>query len=156
MDFNDTPSEAEFRAESRDWLASQAPKREPGQAYAVRRGDDALLPLAKEWQAKKFEANFAGINLPKEYGGRGDTRVEQIIFAQEEANFVTPPTVFGISHGMVVPTLLPMRQRNKNNVMFQRRLEVTRSGVSYSLNPPEDRTLRDCAQNPNATVTNGR
>jgi alkylation response protein AidB-like acyl-CoA dehydrogenase len=65
-----------------------------------------LLPLAKEWQAKKFEANFAGINLPKEYGGRGDTRVEQIIFAQEEANFVTPPTVFGISHGMVVPTLL--------------------------------------------------
>ena len=106
MDFNDTPSEAEFRAESRDWLASQAPKREPGQTYAVRRGDDALLPLAKEWQAKKFEANFAGINLPKEYGGRGDTRVEQIIFAQEEANFVTPPTVFGISHGMVVPTLL--------------------------------------------------
>ena len=106
MDFNDTSSEAEFRAESRDWLASQAPKREPGQTYAVRRGDDALLPLAKEWQAKKFEANFAGINLPKEYGGRGDTRVEQIIFAQEEANFVTPPTVFGISHGMVVPTLL--------------------------------------------------
>jgi alkylation response protein AidB-like acyl-CoA dehydrogenase len=106
MDFNDTPSEAEFRAEARDWLSSQAPKREPGQAYNVRRGDDALVPLAKEWQAKKFEAKFAGINLPKEYGGRGDTRIEQIIFAQEEATFVTPPTIFGISHGMVVPTLL--------------------------------------------------
>ena len=65
MDFNDTTSEAEFRVEARDWLASQVPKREPGQAYAVRRGDDALLPLAKEWQAKKFEANFAGINLPR-------------------------------------------------------------------------------------------
>ncbi|MBT5108022.1 MAG: acyl-CoA dehydrogenase [Rhodospirillaceae bacterium] len=106
MDFNDTPAEAEFRAEARDWLASQAPKREPGQSYEVRRGDDALVPHAKEWQAKKFEAGFAGINLPKEYGGRGATRIEQIIFGQEEATFVTPPTIFGISHGMVVPTLL--------------------------------------------------
>jgi alkylation response protein AidB-like acyl-CoA dehydrogenase len=106
MDFNDTPTEAEFRAEARDWLASQAPKREPGQSYEVRRGDDALVPHAKEWQAKKFEAGFAGINLPKEYGGRGATRIEQIIFGQEEANFLTPPTIFGISHGMVVPTLL--------------------------------------------------
>ena len=106
MDFDDTPSEAEFRAEARDWLATQAPKREPGQSYEVRRGDDALAPVAKEWQGKKFEAGFAGINLPTEYGGRGATRVEQIIFAQEEATFLTPPTIFGISHGMVVPTLL--------------------------------------------------
>ena len=106
MDFNDTPLEAEFRAEARDWLSTQAPKREPGQSYEVRRGDDALAPVAKEWQGKKFEAGFAGINLPKEYGGRGATRVEQIIFAQEEATFLTPPTIFGISHGMVVPTLL--------------------------------------------------
>ena len=106
MDFNDTPEEAEFRAEARDWLSTQAPKREPGQSFEVRRGDDGLAPLAKEWQAKKFEAGFAGINLPTEYGGRGATRVEQIIFGQEEATFLTPPTIFGISHGMVVPTLI--------------------------------------------------
>ena len=36
----------------------------------------------------------------------GGTRLQHIIYAEEEAKFLTPPTVFGISHGMVVPVLL--------------------------------------------------
>ena len=106
MDFDDTPEEAGFRAEARDWLSSNAQRREPGDVYKLRRGEEGLIPLAREWEARKFEGGFAGITVPKEYGGRGGTRIQQVIYSQEEANFVTPPGVFGISHGMVVPVLL--------------------------------------------------
>ncbi len=106
MDFDDTPEEAEFRAEARDWLSRNAKPRKPGEIYKLRRGEEGLIPLAREWEARKFEGGFAGITVPKEYGGRGGTRLQHIIYAEEEAKFLTPPTVFGISHGMVVPVLL--------------------------------------------------
>jgi len=106
MDFDDTPEEAEFRAEARDWLSRNAERRKPGDIYKLRRGEEGLIPLAREWEARKYEGGFAGITVPKEYGGRGGTRLQQVIYSQEEANFITPPGVFGISHGMVVPVLL--------------------------------------------------
>jgi len=106
MDFNDTPEEAEFRAEARAWLDKNAERREPGKIYKLRRGEEGLMPLAREWEKRKFEGGFAGISIPKEYGGRGGTRLQQIIFLQEQANYVTPPPVFNISHGMAVPVLL--------------------------------------------------
>jgi acyl-CoA dehydrogenase len=106
MDFNDTPEQAEFRAEARAWLDKNAERREPGQIYKLRRGEEGLMPLAREWEKRKFEGGFAGIAIPKEYGGRGGTRLQQIIYLQEEANYVTPPPVFNISHGMCVPVLL--------------------------------------------------
>jgi len=106
MDFNDTPEEAEFRAEARGWLDKNAEKRVPGRIYKLRRGEEGLMPLAREWEKRKFEGGFAGIAIPKEYGGRGGTRLQQIIYLQEEANYVAPPAVFNISHGMAVPVLL--------------------------------------------------
>ena len=106
MDFNDTPEEAEFRAEARAWLDDNAERREPGRVYKLRRGEEGLMPLAREWEKRKFEGGFAGIAIPKEYGGRGGTRLQQITYLQEEANYVTPPPVFNISHGMAVPVLL--------------------------------------------------
>ena len=106
MDFNDTPEEAEFRAEARAWLAENAEPKAPGKVYKYRRGEPELIPAAREWERKKFEGGFSGIALPKEYGGRGETRLQQIIFAEEETNYLIPPPIFSISHGMAVPTLL--------------------------------------------------
>jgi acyl-CoA dehydrogenase len=106
MDFNDTPEEAEFRAEARAWLSKNAEPRRPGSTFKLRRGEEGLIPLAKEWEVRKFDGGFAGIALPKEYGGRGGTRLQQIIYLQEEAHFVAPPPIFAISHGMAVPVML--------------------------------------------------
>jgi acyl-CoA dehydrogenase len=106
MDFNDTPEEAEFRAEARAWLSKNAEPRRPGSTFKLRRGEEGLIPLAKAWEGRKFAGGFAGIALPKEYGGRSGTRLQQIIYLQEEAHFVTPPPIFSISHGMAVPVML--------------------------------------------------
>lgn len=106
MDFNDTPEEAEFRAEARAWLEENAERKTPGKVYKYKRGEPELIPAARDWERKKFEGGFSGIALPKEYGGRGGTRLQQIIFAEEETNFLIPPPIFSISHGMAVPTML--------------------------------------------------
>lgn len=85
MDFNDTPEEAAFRTAARDWMATNAPRFEG--AYASWQEG---LARAREWQATKFDAGWASIRWPKEYGGRGGTAIEAIIFGEEEARFDLP------------------------------------------------------------------
>ena len=106
MDFNDTPQEAEFRAQARNWLENNAERKTPGAVYKYKRGEPELIPAARAWEAKKYAGGFSGIALPKEYGGRSETRLQQIIFSEEEADYLIPPPIFSISHGMAVPTML--------------------------------------------------
>ena len=99
MDFTDTPQEAEFRQEVNDWLAANVP--EPEEL----RGLDEI-GRCKLWQKRKFDAGWACIRWPKEYGGRGASSIEQVIWNQEEAKFSTPAGVFAIGQGMAAPTLM--------------------------------------------------
>ena len=85
MDFNDTREEADFRSAARDWLAANAPRLE-GAFDSWQEG----LDRARQWQATKFDAGWASIRWPKEYGGRGGTAVEDIIFGEEERAFDLP------------------------------------------------------------------
>jgi alkylation response protein AidB-like acyl-CoA dehydrogenase len=107
MDFSDTPEEAAFRAEARAFLEANAERREPGEVEGYRRGQDApgALQRAKAFQAKKAAAGFAGIAWPKEWGGRGGTPMQQIIYNQEEAKFDVLSGVFQIGLGMAIPTI---------------------------------------------------
>src|SRR5205085_7547952 len=63
MDFDDTPQEAEFRAGARAFLEKNAKRREPGSGMVYRAGneDPAFRKRAKDWQAKKADAGYAGI-----------------------------------------------------------------------------------------------
>ena len=106
MDFADTPTEAEFRAEVRAWLTANAERREPGMVFKSKYGSDDLVDQAKVWQAKKHEAGFSGITMPKKFGGRGGSAMEQVIYNQEEAEFVAPRGVYEIGLGMCIPTML--------------------------------------------------
>ena len=103
MDFNDSPEEAAYRAQVRDWLAANAPKKAVG---GDMEGDGDTLPAAKAWQAKKAAAGYAQITWPKEWGGPGGTPIQQVIFGQEEARHPVPPNPFQIGLGMCVPTVM--------------------------------------------------
>jgi alkylation response protein AidB-like acyl-CoA dehydrogenase len=64
------------------------------------------MASAKAWQRKKAEAGYAAITWPKEWGGVGGAPWQQVIFAQEEADFETPGNPFLIGLGMCVPTVM--------------------------------------------------
>jgi alkylation response protein AidB-like acyl-CoA dehydrogenase len=109
MDFNDTPEEAAFRAEVRSWLEANAEAKVPGDPVQDPLGesiDEATLQVARAWQQKKAGAGWACIRWPKEFGGRGATPIQAVIWSQEEAHFKTPPDIFRIGHGMCAPTIM--------------------------------------------------
>jgi len=109
MDFEDTPQEAAFRKKARAWLDQNAEPRAPGDSGGERldeADDSRTVAAAKAWQAKKFDEGWAVLTWPKEYGGQGSGRVESVVFNQEEGRYKTPPSIYGIGHGMLGPTLM--------------------------------------------------
>jgi len=107
MDFQDTPEEGEFRAGVRAFLQAHAVPRAPGAAMVYRAGSESAesRAKAKRWQALKADAGYAGITWPKEWGGRGGSTIEQVIYDQEEAHYAVPRGIFEIGLGMCIPTL---------------------------------------------------
>jgi acyl-CoA dehydrogenase len=109
MDFNDTPEEATFRAECRTWLEAHAEPlgaAEADTAVLEERSDPGTINRAKAWQAKKADGGWACMTWPKEYGGRGATPIQSVIWGQEERRFRTPPNIFAIGQGMLGPTIM--------------------------------------------------
>src|SRR5262245_7452932 len=107
MDFDDTPDEAQFRSGVRAFLDANAKLREAGAGMVYRAGNDdpKFREKAKAWQAKKAEAGYAGITWAKEWGGRGGTAIQQVIYDQEEGKYAVPRGLFDIGLGMCIPTL---------------------------------------------------
>lgn len=105
MDFNDTPEEAEFRAEARTFLETNLSLKGTNSLSASLSGPE-FLARAKDWQARKAEAQFAQITWPKAIGGRGGSAMQQVIWNQEEGQFDAPTGPFTIGLGMCVPTVI--------------------------------------------------
>ena len=105
MDFNDTPEEAEFRAEARAFLEKHL---EPKGSTPLRQRvtGEEFMARAKQWQKVKAENRFAQITWPKEWGGRGGTSMQSVIWGQEESKFDAPTGPFTIGLGMCVPTVI--------------------------------------------------
>jgi alkylation response protein AidB-like acyl-CoA dehydrogenase len=108
MDFNDTPQEAEFRAKCRAWLEANAElkTKKTNSVKNMNVGNKSLLEAAAEWQKKKYDAGWAMIHWPKEFGGIGATPIERIIWAQEESKFNVPKGIYEIGLGMAGPVMM--------------------------------------------------
>ncbi len=107
MDFNDTPEEAEFRAEANAFLRKHAKLKTGDEAGAMLGTDDpVLIKKSQAWQALKAENGWACITWPKEFGGRGGTSIQSVVWNQEEGKFSTPPNIFTIGLGMLGPTIM--------------------------------------------------
>ena len=80
MDLRYSESDERFRAELRAWLVDALPKipaKPPLEDWGARREWDT------SWQRTLFDAGYAGINWPKEVGGRGASPTEHLIFLEE-------------------------------------------------------------------------
>ena len=80
MDLRYTADEQKFRAELREWLADTLPGLGP---EPDREDWDGRREWDTGWQRRLFDAGYAGINWPKEFGGLGATPTEHLIFIEE-------------------------------------------------------------------------
>ena len=78
-----------------------------GLGAAVERIDEDLLwERNKRWHKKMYEHGWVGLNWPKEYGGRGATFIEQVIFQQELGRLGLPMGINVLGIIMTGPALM--------------------------------------------------
>ncbi|MFD6060198.1 acyl-CoA dehydrogenase family protein [Rhodococcus wratislaviensis] len=101
MNLDFTSEENDFRVEVRTWLEENAPRgQRPLEAVARREYDLA-------WQQTQWKGGWAGIAWPQQYGGRGLSTVQQLIWYEEIGRLGLPPIdacFVGLNHAG--PTLM--------------------------------------------------
>ena len=118
MDFNDTQEEAKFRKEASEWLktnfdkfdsersATDKSSKSSAEPSKTTMDESKSLELAKKWQTIKYDAGWACLHWPKDYGGRDATPIERVIWSQEESKFPIPGGFFEIGQGMAGPVMM--------------------------------------------------
>src|SRR5436305_6138170 len=106
VDLTYSEADEQFRAEFRAWLESSLPAewREPGFWSAI--DEDEGFRLRRDWEADKARAGFAGIQWPKEYGGRGGTHTQRAIYDEEMVRYRAPMTVNSLGLTFLAPTVM--------------------------------------------------
>ena len=102
MDLDFTPLEREFRDEVRTWLRENVPSEPRPHTNGVEMREYDLA-----WQRAQFDGGWAGIAWPSEFGGRGLSTIQQLIWYEEYAIAEAPwigANFVGINHGG--PTLI--------------------------------------------------
>jgi alkylation response protein AidB-like acyl-CoA dehydrogenase len=107
VDLRFTPAQEAFRAEARAWLDDRL----DGEFAKVRGrggpGDEhELFDERWAWEQELGRHGWIGLGWPAEYGGRGASLVEQMIFYEEYARAGGPGRVGIIGEGLLGPTIV--------------------------------------------------
>jgi alkylation response protein AidB-like acyl-CoA dehydrogenase len=107
MDLRFSAEDEAFRREAREWLT----ERLTGEFAAVRGrggpGDEhELFEERAAWERALGAARWIGIGWPEEYGGRGLSLTQQVIFYEEYARAHGPGRVGIVGEGLLGPTIV--------------------------------------------------
>ena len=86
MNLEESVEDIQFRDQVRTWLSENAP-RTPRPTKS-----SEGLAFDRAWQRSLFDGGWAGVNWPKEYGGRGLTGFQYMIWLQECVRAGAPMT----------------------------------------------------------------
>jgi alkylation response protein AidB-like acyl-CoA dehydrogenase len=99
MDLSVPPEDVEFRAEVRDWLTASRPAAMPvldsAEGFAAHR----------EWERTMFDQRLTVVSWPREYGGRGASIWQWLIFEEEYYRADAPIRVSQNGLFLLAPTL---------------------------------------------------
>ena len=83
MDFTFSDSELAFAAAARAWLEANVPPAWRRDHAWTRAEDPLWIAIAREWQRRLYEGDWAAISWPREHGGRGATVIERWLFEEQ-------------------------------------------------------------------------
>lgn len=106
MDFAFTPEQEAFRHELRTWLRANVPADADQLRHLQPQASAADLAFLRRWQHTCFAGGWTGISWPKEYGGRGASVIERMIFDEEMAAHKAPQLLNVLGLEIVGPTIL--------------------------------------------------
>jgi alkylation response protein AidB-like acyl-CoA dehydrogenase len=107
VDLHFSAEDEAFRQEAREWLTDQL----TGE-FAVVRGrggpgdEHELFDERSAWERALGKAGWIGIGWPQEYGGRGLSLTQQVIFYEEYSRAHGPGRVGIVGEGLLGPTIV--------------------------------------------------
>ena len=102
MHLNNTAEFAAFRDLARTWIEENKPSESRPHTFGPE-----LREYDSAWQRQQFQGGWSGIDWEPEYGGRGLSLFQQIIWYEELVQAGAPlDTVFTVAFGHAGPTLI--------------------------------------------------
>jgi alkylation response protein AidB-like acyl-CoA dehydrogenase len=123
VDFSYPPEAEQFRKELRAWLSAHLTK-EVIDGGANRGTDEAAFETLRGWNATMADAGWAAVSWPQEYGGRGATPVEQLVYAEEttRARVPVPLNIIGINN--IAPAIMQYGTEAQKGALLPRMLRA--------------------------------
>jgi alkylation response protein AidB-like acyl-CoA dehydrogenase len=100
MDFAYTAAEDAFRQALRAWL--EPTLREHRAVWGEKKDEftqHPSSPASLAWHKRLYAGGWVGLHWPREYGGRGASLMQQVIFTEECMRLGAPPASEGSVHG---------------------------------------------------------
>ncbi|HUN57654.1 MAG TPA: acyl-CoA dehydrogenase family protein, partial [Candidatus Binataceae bacterium] len=105
MDFNYGPKDEAFRAEFRAWLERNREYAAPTRP-ALSPETPGELEKRKRWHRRLHEGGWLAVSWPKEYGGRGASILQNIIYYEELERIGSTVPFVGSGISLLGPTLI--------------------------------------------------
>jgi alkylation response protein AidB-like acyl-CoA dehydrogenase len=123
VDFSYPPEVENFRAELRDWLSANL----TDQLIADRRPsgrDEAAFERLRTWNRTMADAGWAAVSWPREYGGRGATVLEQLVYTEEttRARAPLPLNVIGLNN--IAPAIMQYGTESQKLTLLPRMMRA--------------------------------
>lgn len=99
-------ADRQFQDEVRTWFSVNLVGEFTGQADRGGPDDDDNWELRRAWERKLGEGNWLGLSWPEEYGGRGASMTQELLFAMEYARAGAPPRAAFHGETLMAPTAL--------------------------------------------------
>lgn len=123
MDFSYPAEVEQFRDELRSWLAEnltdelRTARRQPG-------SDDALFEKLRAWNATMADAGWAAVSWPREYGGRGATILEQLVYTEETTRARAPLPLNVIGMNNIAPAIMQYGTEEQKTTLLPRMMRA--------------------------------
>lgn len=123
MDFSYPADLEQFRDELRSWLSANltdeliAARRSPGRS-------DAIFDMLRTWNAALADAGWAAVSWPREYGGRGATVLEQLVYTEETSRARAPLPLNVIGMNNIAPAIMQYGTEAQKTTLLPRMLRA--------------------------------
>jgi alkylation response protein AidB-like acyl-CoA dehydrogenase len=123
VDFSYPPEVEDFRTELRDWLSANltdeliADRRPSGR-------DDAAFERLRTWNRAMADAGWAAVSWPREYGGRGATVLEQLVYTEETTRARAPLPLNVIGMNNIAPAIMQYGTESQKLTLLPRMMRA--------------------------------
>ncbi len=123
MDFSYPAEVEQFRAELHDWLSANL----TDELISARRPsgrDDAAFEMLRTWNRTMADAGWAAVSWPREYGGRGATVLEQLVYTEETTRARAPLPLNVIGMNNIAPAIMQYGTESQKTALLPRMMRA--------------------------------